>query len=677
MAEPVGTSNANLYEGAVNRLASQAEAVGRLAQNTGGFAAAVAAFESKDANAFRWVLERLELVPYCELICEWVRIKLCVLRCIEICGRDRENAEVPSLQQFAKAVVKLSSDEKLLRRVVDAISCGDGAAYRAVLEELKLVEFCHLICHWVCAIGYRRICELVCRPQATFVIDPVNEIRTAGEVISKVVANEKTFAEISRAAVALNCEILRSTINAAGFGPRCEVICWLICTWRCVWVCRTLCRIPPPILTGVYAVEEAQNFALAARQLAGQPRALGDLVTAVQKRDAEAYQEIIDRFRLVPYCWQVCSWVCAVTCHEFCICVCPPPILYPWFTTVGYFDIYSDIDSTTGKTNKSLPFPMLGSGGGPKFAFFGPLQFGGFCPIDSPVFSGVRMKYRFLYDDGTGPLPIAGTLVSPVLAGSRLKAWPQQDGSGNATAVSSPQFQSVIIAAAPTPPDPTPPAVGSLWYGPSPHYINPDAAGWVEVDPDAIGGGFQTLLGFDSAQVALGGVPPSVVPGTVPIPAASQKNGQDYSIIFQATRVTTLPPGSIPDFSNSLSKIHINNWNEINALTFAEFSTGCCTPIDATLSVKLTVDHEEMDSGAWSLQITSCSPSAPGNIPLTSPPLTLSARGGSGIIVENTSGWDPCSYTATLTTRPGLTTGLVDRSALPNPLTFCICGHGK
>jgi len=137
-------SNPSLNNNAVSRLASQSGAVGRLAQDSGGFAAVVAAFESKDANAFRWVLDRLEMLPYCELICEWVRIKLCVLRCVELCGPPREKAQVPNLQQFAHAVVQLSSNEKLLRRVVDAISCGDGSEYRAALDELKLVDFCHL-----------------------------------------------------------------------------------------------------------------------------------------------------------------------------------------------------------------------------------------------------------------------------------------------------------------------------------------------------------------------------------------------------------------------------------------------------------------------------------------------------------------------------------------------------
>src|SRR5271154_46610 len=79
-------SNMSLYEDTATRLSAQSSAVGRLAQDSGGFAAVVAAFESKDPDAFRWVLDRLEMLPYCELICEWVRVKMCVLRCFEVCG---------------------------------------------------------------------------------------------------------------------------------------------------------------------------------------------------------------------------------------------------------------------------------------------------------------------------------------------------------------------------------------------------------------------------------------------------------------------------------------------------------------------------------------------------------------------------------------------------------------
>src|ERR1039457_2935386 len=122
-------------DNAVARLASQSDAIGRLAQNSGGFAAVVAAFESKDANAFRWVLDRLEMLPYCELICEWVRIKFGVLRCLDVCGPSTEKAETPSLQRFAGAIVQLASNETLLRQVVDSVSCGDGEQYQAAIAE--------------------------------------------------------------------------------------------------------------------------------------------------------------------------------------------------------------------------------------------------------------------------------------------------------------------------------------------------------------------------------------------------------------------------------------------------------------------------------------------------------------------------------------------------------------
>ena len=172
---------------------------------------------------------------------------------------------------------------------------------------------------------------------------------------------------------------------------------------------------------------------------------------------------------------------------------------------------------------------------------------------------------------------------------------------------------------------------------------------------------------------ALAGPPPSS-------PLAPPPQAPLYTTLAGGPPVpvpTTVPPGTVADYSNGLTKIHLNNWNEVNLLNFAEFVTGCCTPIDATLSVQFTVDHEQMDAGAWSLGISSCSPSAPGNItPAASGPgVTVTARGGSGTIVQNTSAWLNCSYTVTLTTRPGLTTGLVNRSDWPNSLTFAICGH--
>ena len=344
-----------LQQDSVSKLAAQADAVGRLAEDPGAFAAAVAAFKANDPAAFRWVLQRLELLPNCELICEWIQIKLCGLRCFELCGPPIPTVPVPDFPAFARAVIHLASNEALLRRVVNAVSCDDAAAYQAAIAEARLQDFCQLICRYVCSAIFRRICEILCTPlpATTGASDPVLDIRADAQALARVVANESLIAVITREAVALDCEPLRAAIDQAGFAGDCEIICFLICVWRCVFVCSILCIEPPPVLAGPLAVEEARKFALAARPLAGHPRALSDLVAAVVNRNAQAFSATIGQFGLGPFCFQVCGWVCSEVCSLFCICVCPP-VLLPLFTSIGALDYQTQVDSVlpaTGLTN--------------------------------------------------------------------------------------------------------------------------------------------------------------------------------------------------------------------------------------------------------------------------------------------------------------------------------------
>lgn len=666
-----------LFEDSAGRLAAQADAVGRLAKDAGAFSAAVAAFEARDPEAFRWVLTRLELWPHCELICEWIQIKLCGLRCIRVCGPPIETEKVPPFADFAKAALRLAENEPLLRRAVGAVECGDAEAWAAVIDELKLRPFCHILCRWICSAIWRRFCEVVCRPGVVRLPDPVVDLREAAAAFADVLKQEKASAAVLKALETFDCIRVRTVLTEAKLQRHCEWICWLFCVWRCHWICRELCRRPIPVLAGVDAVEEAREFALAARGLAGQARPLRDLVAAVNARNADAYGAIIDRFGLWPYCWQVCGWVCAVTCSEFCICICPPPTLRPWWTSVGNFSIFSDIDAGTGRTNKVDP--ILLAGGGPNYAFYSCLELIGECPPFSPDDPSVAMKYRFTYDDGSGggAVPITGALVCPVQAGSRSISWPVPDGAGNATAAMTTLPQVVSIG--PTaPPDLPPPAVGSPYYGPGPHHVTPDAEGWIFMDP-AANGPYSKLMGFASYEAVPGGPPgPAGLLAGNDVPPADKRSGKDLKMVFEATRVTT-PAADPPDFSQTLNKIRINNWVEVNLLDFAEFSTGCCTPIDKTLTVLFTVDHEEMDAGSWSLVISSCALAMPLDITpaASSATVTLGPRGGFGKIVEDTSTWANCSYTVTLATTPALTNGYgnQDRGTWDHPLTFAICSH--
>jgi hypothetical protein len=397
-------STAGSRDDAVSRLLAQADGVGRLAQNRGGFAAVFAAVESRDPDAFRWVLERLELLPQCELICDWVRTKLCVLRCVALCGPPRERTAHPDLRASARAVVQLTSNEKALRRAVDAVACGDADAYRDTLTELKLVEFCHLLCYWICSFVYRRVCEVVCAGPTGPLPDAVSEIRDAGGVIAGLLAHERGFEAIAKAAADLDCEPLRAAIERANLTRGCEIICKLVCVWRCVWACLELCELPAPVpFAGAYAVEEARDFAQQARQFVGQTRALADLVSAVRSRDAKTFRAIVTRFGLGPYCVQACAWVCSEVCHEVCVCVCPPAELLPVFTAIGVYQYETQIDSDLAATGLTV---------GDTRAFYNTMRLNG---ILTQTLGGQPMEYRFEYQ----PVAIASTTLGAAISASQ------------------------------------------------------------------------------------------------------------------------------------------------------------------------------------------------------------------------------------------------------------------
>ncbi len=634
------------------------------------FRALFDAFRARDADSFRRLLAERDVLDRCKLICEWVRSKHCVLLCLEVAGPPPEGP-LPGLPEFAQITGRITEDEELRERLASAVIEGDRAAFQSLLTDLDATEFAHLLCRWVCTVYGRLICRVVCADEPPPWVPLVDELARAGQAVAKLAADPKAFSDVARASAAGDCELLRSALGEARLLEWCRLICEWFCTWRCVRVCLLLCREFPFELSE-QPLSEAFEFAKAVAELASQPATLERLVAQVAAGDAKGFQSSLEGLEVQRFCIQLCHWICSVLCRLFCICVCPDPTGRPWFTTVGHFDIETDIDLTTGKTNKGLTYSGLYFNGGPNFAFNGCLQLGGFCPSTSPSFPGVPMKYRFLYDSGMGQAAITAGAVCPVQAGTRLIDWPERLITGLAGSPQVLTFQTVKVASA-AGPAPVPPAPGALWYPPPDLVIAPDAAGWIAIPSAVIGGGFQVLLGFNTEAVVPGGDPgPGVTAGN-PVPPGAQRAGTSLSITFEATRVTV----ASVDFSNGLSKIHINNWHEVNELNFVEYSTGCCTPIDASLGVEFTVDHEEMDSGAWSLSITSCSASAPGDITPTAatPGVTISPRGGSGTVTENTSTWLACSYTAHLVTRPGLTDGLIDRTAEDNSLTFCICGH--
>ncbi|MEQ8354771.1 MAG: hypothetical protein RH942_04475 [Kiloniellaceae bacterium] len=647
------------------------EALGKIAEDETTFRLLVQSFRAQDHEGYRDLLERFGLLGRCRLVCDWLCSKHCALVCLELCGPPPKDAPQLDLRDFGELIAKVTANEEALERLAGAVIERDEAAFRAIVEKLGVQRYCHYICHWICSIRCQLVCEILCSPEKPpYIIGCVHlmpVLQQAGAAVTRLIADRATLAAVEKGVFARDCDAVRITLQRAGFQGLCHWICHWVCVWRCVRICFRLCR-PFAAERIDDELPEILAFAQAVAKLPGKPKVLARLVEAVEAEDAETYAKLVKQLELSKFCHQLCHWICGLWCRRFCWCVCPPPKPRPWFTHVGHFHIYGDIDAGNGLTNKAV----LGHGG-PNYGFFNCLELRGFCPAESPDAAGVPMRYRFLFERGGTRTPLIGSLLCSVIVGSRTIYW-DVNGTGLEET-----FQTVMIAGSGATLDPTPtPALppGTPWGPPPTHVVVPDADGWVTVDPAALGAGFNgALIGFNTKTAFPDGDPaPGVAAGTQ-VPVANVKNGVDVAVIFEATRVGG--PTSPPDYSNTLSRIHINNWNEVALLDLLQFHSGggtACSPLSADLDIEYTADHELM--AAWSLGISTAA---------SIPPLSLPSGTGTRSGVSNTvfgthhediSAWPSCSYTVSLTTRRALTNGISDDDADPVTKTFCIGARG-
>jgi hypothetical protein len=652
---------------ALRELLGQTDALARLVRTPDIFQATYAAYRAEDASAFQAALKRAELLIYCQPICHWLRIKECVLLCLELCGPPKAIDRAPDPRALIEGIVKITSDEKAVQQLAEAVHKRDSNAFHALITKFKLDPFCHLFCFWVCTIRYRLICEWICRPGRLKLPELWIELRSAGKALEAFHKDAKVFDAAIAASNANDAEKLGSVIRGGGLFIQCRWICEWFCSWRCALVCLTLIRpFPFVAIEPAAQAREVLDFANAILPIAANPQTALRLIAAVGAGDVQGFSALVKELKLERFVIQLCHWICALRCGFFCRLVCYPIYDHPWFTHVGHFGIVSDIDSGTGLTNK-----VRVGHGGPDFGFFGNLSLRGYCPKHDPAHSAEQMAYRFLFQPAGAatPTPITGGFVAEVLVGSRYALW---NGS--------PTLQSVNIrgtGATPTPPTPGP------GLTPPDHFIVPDPQGWVTVDLDALDDGFNgDLMGFVSAAgIPIGALNPGVVAGNEVVPP-NQRNGTDCAIIFQATRVGTIANvnsgAATPDYTNSLGKARINNWPEVSLLDLLQFHTGgatACSPLSTALDIEYTVDHELI--AAWSISLSTASgmtlTNAPPALPIL-PPSTgaNTARGGHGVHHENIGTWPTCSYMVTLSTRRRLTNGLQDDPSKDNNKTFCI-----
>ncbi len=390
-------------EGLSADLAQAAAAAAALAGDEDRFRAVFDAFLAADRESYQRLLAELKLLERCEWVCRWICSKYCVLTCLELCGPPPD-AELPELREFAAVVTRITQDEELVERLANTVADRDAEGFRALVAELKIERFCHLLCSWACSVRCRLLCEVACSPVPTHVSSFVAELAQAGAAITTLAADERAMAQVSEAVLAGDCEVVGGVVQQLGLFQRCELICEWLCTWRCVRICLLLCRRYPP-----EPIEdplgEAFAFAQATARLAANPAALQRLAGAVARGDTETFGTLVGELELGRFCIQLCHWLCRLICRRFCICVCPPRSA-AYFIKVGQYE-YAEVYPSGGTVPK-IDSEVGGTGlTSDNRAFFSTVRLNGGYSLQT---GAPQMEYRFetITTDAAGnPFPSA------------------------------------------------------------------------------------------------------------------------------------------------------------------------------------------------------------------------------------------------------------------------------
>ena len=142
------------------------EAIGKLAKDAATFSRTAEAFRSQNAEQFQAELSKLGLLPFCILICGWFCSKHCVFICSRLCREPMKPREfdIAEMREFALLTERLTRDDALLKRFVDAVDSESADTFEKLLAEHKWQRFCHQLCHFLCCIRCRRVCRIFCPP---------------------------------------------------------------------------------------------------------------------------------------------------------------------------------------------------------------------------------------------------------------------------------------------------------------------------------------------------------------------------------------------------------------------------------------------------------------------------------------------------------------------------------
>lgn len=198
--------------------------------------------EEEDSETFHGILEEAGLERFCHVICQWICRVRCRVLCEQICRpeADRERA-VSQLRTTARALSQLGSSPESLSQAMEAIQNVDRKAFRSALEQTELMEFCRLLCDFLCWWDCFPRCRRLC-PEPPSIDFSVDELQQLGLGMCSLARSEPLLDRYIESVESKESEEFQEVLTSLQLAPFCHVLCWWTCAIRCRLVCREVCE---------------------------------------------------------------------------------------------------------------------------------------------------------------------------------------------------------------------------------------------------------------------------------------------------------------------------------------------------------------------------------------------------------------------------------------------------
>lgn len=200
--------------------------------------------DEEDSENFHGILEEAGLERFCHVVCRWVCRVRCRILCEQICRPEADQEKpVSQLRTTAQALSQLGSSPEQLTQAMEAIQNVDREAFGSALKQTEVLEFCPLVCDFLCFWDCFRRCEGLC-PEPPSVDFSVDELQQLGLGMCSLARSETLLDRYIESVETNEPEEFQEVLNSLQLTPFCDVLCWWTCGIRCRLVCREVCEQP-------------------------------------------------------------------------------------------------------------------------------------------------------------------------------------------------------------------------------------------------------------------------------------------------------------------------------------------------------------------------------------------------------------------------------------------------